>query len=85
MLRALDKPVDKLSKSLVQVFGLCAVSTTGLTKPVRRQFLYIAGHTAYTPNLSGFAQSKPGIHHLLPALLYPLSTTPITNTKLIKD
>jgi hypothetical protein len=85
MHRALDKLVDKLSKSLVQVSGLFAVSTTDYFGRFFGLGLYALKRTVYTQPDSTSAQPVLGGINLLTASFYPLSTRPINTTNLIKD
>jgi len=81
----MHKLVDKLSTSLVQVSGLCALSTARCFVVSVRDYLYGLKRTAYEHQTSHYAQPKMSIFNLLLSNFYPLSTMPITNTKLIKD
>ena len=82
MLKAVHKQMDKLGKSFVQVLDLCTLSTSYLFKGPRRTFLYQFNNTATAQKLSNFAQPKTPLFNPLIDYLYPLSTVPITNTKL---
>ena len=85
MLKSMDKLVDKLGTSFVQVLGLCAQSTAKRFGFAGRHYLYVADRTAYEHQGTKFAQPKAAIFNLLSSNFYPLSTPPIANTKLIKD
>jgi hypothetical protein len=75
--------LDKLSKSFVQVWSLCAVSTGRFLLSVFGTVLYHQDSPGYSHISGSFAQPKNSVFNLLCASLYPFSTGPITNTKLI--
>jgi len=79
MLRGCAQGLDKLSKSFAQVLDLFAVSTGRFLGG----FLDRNLPTTMAHNFDGFTQPKGWFSNLLSVSLCPLSTSPITNTKLI--
>jgi hypothetical protein len=76
-------PAHKLGTNLAQVLNLSTPSTDALFKILSRTFLYRFNNTAPAQKTLSFAQPKKPVLNLLLSYLYPSSTGPITNTKLI--
>jgi hypothetical protein len=85
MLKAVYKLGKSLGKGLVQMAGLATMFTASSIKTLSANYLYVLKRTADAQAPGRYAQPNPSILNLLILNLCPVSTGPITNTKLIKE
>ena len=85
MLKACVHAVDKLGISSGQVAYLSAPSTARFEYLTNQVLFGHSLHTAYGQASGTYRQLVLDFSKLLVSFLYPLSTLPMTNTKLIKD
>jgi hypothetical protein len=83
MPKAVDKTMHKLGTSFAQVSVLPTLSTGRRFWAFFGMSLYVAKRTSYARLSDLFAQPIIADFNLLSLSLYPVSTGPITNTKLI--
>jgi hypothetical protein len=76
---------NNLGESNAQLLDLCTVSTASVFIGSQTQHPSHQKHTGFAQILDSFTQAVVRIFNLLITALYPLSTMPITTTKLIKE
>jgi len=77
--------VGNLWKSLGQVLDFCTQSPHPVLSQAGDAIFYTNSHTSFTHFWGGFTQPKSRAFNLLSAKLYPVSTSSINNTNLIKE
>jgi hypothetical protein len=77
--------VNNLGESYAQLLDLCTVYTASVFIGSQTQHPSHQKHTGFAQILDSFTQAVVCIFNQFTTALYPLSTVPITTTKLIKE
>jgi len=85
MRKACEQAVEKLGKALWQTTILCTRRTQKFIFYLCVAGLYTKTYTGFAQFYSAFTQAKTSVFNLFYGFLYPVSTTPINNTNLIKE